>query len=64
MPKVRLIDCIKLGFGFFIGYEVAKNLNEIAGEVYKVAKERDIKNIGKQLKEIYEKVLNEETIKN
>ena len=27
MPKVRLIDCIKLGFGFFIGYEVAKNLN-------------------------------------
>ena len=40
MPKVRLIDCIKLGCGFFIGYEVAKNLNEIAGEVYKVAKER------------------------
>lgn len=40
MPKVRLIDCIKLGFGFFIGYEVTKNLNEIAGEVYKVAKER------------------------
>ena len=47
MPKIRLIDCIKLGFGFFIGYEVAKNLNEIAknlneiaGEVYKVAKER------------------------
>ena len=40
MPRVRLIDCIKLGFGFFIGYEVAKNLNEIVGEVYKVAKER------------------------
>lgn len=40
MPKVRLIDYIKLGFGFFIGYEVAKNLNEIAGEIYKVAKER------------------------
>ncbi len=40
MPKVRLIDCIKLGFGFFIGYEVAKKLNEVAGEIYTVAKER------------------------
>lgn len=40
MPRIRLIDCIKLGVGFFIGYEVAKNLNEIAGETYKIVKER------------------------
>lgn len=41
MPiKIRLIDCIKIGVGFFIGYEMAKNTNEIAGEIYKIAKER------------------------
>lgn len=38
--KIRFIDCIKVGAGFFIGYEIAKNLNEVAGEVYKVVKER------------------------
>lgn len=43
---------------------VEGKLPSLVEEGYKVAKERDIKNIGKQLKEIYEKVLNEETIKN
>ena len=43
---------------------VEGTLPSLVEEGYKVAKERDIKNIGKQLKEIYEKVLNEETIKN
>ena len=36
-------EYIKLGFGFFIGYEVAKTLNEAAGEVYTIIKNR-IKN--------------------
>ncbi len=40
MPRIKLIDCIKIGFGFFIGYEVAKNLNEIAGETYQILKKR------------------------
>lgn len=40
MPNLKLSDGIKIGAGFFIGYEVAKNLNEIAGEVYKILKER------------------------
>lgn len=40
MQKMRLIDCIKIGFGFFIGYEVAKNLNDISGQVYKMFKKR------------------------
>lgn len=41
MPiRIRLIDCIKIGVGFFIGYEIAKNTNEIAGEVYNIVKER------------------------
>ena len=43
---------------------VEGTLPSLVEEGYKVAKERDIKNIGKQLKEVYEKVLNEETIKN
>ena len=37
-----------------------KKLPSLVEEGYKVAKERDIKNIGKELKEIYEKVLKEE----
>lgn len=37
---MKLFDCIKLGFGFFIGYKVADTLNEIAGETYKMFKER------------------------
>ena len=38
------------------------NLPSLAEEGYKVAAERDIKNIGKELKKIYEKVLTEEEI--
>lgn len=37
-----------------------KKLPSLVEEGYKVAKERDIKNIGKQLKAVYEKVLKEE----
>lgn len=40
---MKLFDCIKLGFGFFIGYEVAKATNDVAGEVYTIMKKR-IKN--------------------
>lgn len=41
MPvKIRFIDCVKIGAGFFLGYKLAKHANEIAGEVYKMAKER------------------------
>lgn len=35
-----MIEYIKFGFGFYFGYELAKALNEVAGEVYKVAKKR------------------------
>lgn len=38
--KNSLWQNIKFGFGIFIGYEVAKNLNEIAGEVYILLKKR------------------------
>lgn len=37
---MKLFDCIKIGFGFFIGYETAKTLNEILGEVYPAFKKR------------------------
>lgn len=40
MPRIRISDGIRLGFGFFFGYEIAKNLNEIAGEIYTVLKKR------------------------
>ena len=33
-------EYIKFGFGFFIGYEIAKTLNEIAGESIKLFKQR------------------------
>lgn len=33
-------EYFKFGFGFFIGYEVAKKLNEIAGEAWLMAKKR------------------------
>ena len=33
-------EYIKLGFGFFIGYELAKTLNEIGGEVITLFKKR------------------------
>lgn len=37
---MKITDCIKLGFGFYIGYELAKNLDDIFGTVYKMLKER------------------------
>lgn len=40
---MKIRDGIKFGFGFFIGYEIAKNLDELAAEVYKIIKKR-IKN--------------------
>lgn len=43
MKKPKMKDYIKFGIGFYIGYEVAKTLNSIAGEVYTIAKKR-IKN--------------------
>ncbi len=33
-------EYIKFGFGFYFGYEIAKTLNEIAGETYKLLKNR------------------------
>ena len=33
-------EYIKFGFGFFFGYELAKTLNEIAGETYLLIKKR------------------------
>lgn len=33
-------EAIKLGFGFFIGYEVAKKLTEALGVVYPIVKKR------------------------
>ena len=33
-------EYIKFGFGFFIGYELAKTANEIGGEVCKILKKR------------------------
>lgn len=35
---MRMMDYVKFGFGFFIGYETAKTLNEIVGEIYPVIK--------------------------
>lgn len=33
-------EYIKFGMGFFVGYELAKAINEIAGEVYTIVKDR------------------------
>lgn len=33
-------EYFKFGFGFFFGYEVAKKLNEIAGETWLIIKKR------------------------
>lgn len=33
-------EYFKFGFGFFIGYEVAKKLNQIAGETWIIVKKR------------------------
>ena len=38
--KTKLKDCIKFGFGFYFGYEIAKALNEIAGETAILLKKR------------------------
>ena len=40
-----------------IKYIINKKLPPLGDNAYKVAKERDIKNIGKQLKEVYQEVL-------
>lgn len=41
MPvKIRFIDCIKVGAGFLLGYKLAEKGNEIAGETYKILKDR------------------------
>lgn len=37
---MKLLDSIKLGFGFYVGYEIASKCNEILGEIYPIIKER------------------------
>ena len=37
---MKLRDYIKLGFGFYIGYELARNMDDLAAEVYKIVKKR------------------------
>lgn len=37
---MKLTEYIKLGFGFFFGYKLGEVVNEIAGETYKILKER------------------------
>ena len=37
---MKIKDGIKLGFGFYIGYEIARNLDNLAAEVYKLIKKR------------------------
>lgn len=36
--KGRLLDYIKIGFGFYIGYSIAKALDEKFGVAYKQSK--------------------------
>lgn len=38
--KIKLTECIKFGFGFFIGYELARNLNDVSADAIKVLVER------------------------
>lgn len=33
-------EYLKFGFGFYFGYEIAKQLNKTAGEIYTIFKER------------------------
>ena len=33
-------EYFKFGFGFYFGYEIAKQLNKTAGEIYVLIKER------------------------
>lgn len=37
---MKIKDGIKFGFGFYIGYEIARNLDSLAAEVYKMIKNR------------------------
>lgn len=37
---MRLIDYVKFGFGFYIGYETAKELSEKVKEIYPIVKDR------------------------
>lgn len=38
--KNNLSDYFKLGFGFYLGYEAAKKVSEIAKEIYPIIKNR------------------------
>lgn len=37
---MKLFDSIKFGFGFYIGYELAKSINDNLKEMYPVIKAR------------------------
>ena len=37
---IKVRDFIKLGFGFYLGYELAKTINDIGGEYCKLLLER------------------------
>lgn len=37
---MKLKDYIKFGFGFYIGYEIARNLDSLGGEIFKMIKNR------------------------
>lgn len=37
---MKLKDYIKAGFGFYIGYEIAKSLDDVGGEIFKLIKKR------------------------
>lgn len=37
---MRLIDYVKFGFGFYIGYETAKEISKVVKEMYPVVKDR------------------------
>lgn len=38
--KMKLMDCIKFGFGFYVGYETAKEISKVVKEVYPILKKR------------------------
>ena len=40
---MKIFDAIKIGFGFYFGYEIANKINDILGTIYPVIKNR-IKN--------------------
>lgn len=41
---MKLITAIKFGFGFYIGYELAKTIYKVLGETYILLKEKDKEN--------------------